>query len=189
MSHTIFKTEALVLGTETVGEQSALVTFLTRDHGLLRARAQNGRGIESKHRPFLARFSRVTVDLVLGAGGWRVTGVHERARMRFHHLSVFPVFLRGAKLIEKLLGEGDPADPLFTFFDGMFDTPFLETLSDTERKGFEIYFVIELLSHLGYWERDAGRSGDPAYFTELAASSLKYVSSINEVLRTTHLMS
>lgn len=189
MSYTIFKTEALVLGVETVGEQSALITFLTRDHGLLRARAQNGRGIESKHRPFLVRFSRVTVDLVLGAGGWRLTGVHERARMRFHLLSVFPVFLRGAKLVEKLLGEGDPAEQLFVFFDNLFDMPYFETLSEVERKGFEIFFVIELLSQLGYWERNENHVGNPAYFNELAASSVSYVKSINEVLRATHLVS
>lgn len=178
-----------MLSVETVGEQSALVTFLTRDHGLLRARAQNGRGIESKHRPFLARFSRVTVDLVLGAGGWRLTGVHERVPVRLESLVVFPVLLRGAKLIEKLLGEHDPNPELFSFFDSIFDVSYLEMLSVPERKGFEIYFVIELLSCLGYWERDEVRIGSPAYFAELAASSIKYVQSINGVLRTTHLMS
>lgn len=189
MSYTIFKTEAVVLVSEVVGEKSTLVTLLTRDHGLLRVRAQNGRAVESKHRPFLVRFSRVTVDLVLGAGGWRLTGVHERVPVRLESLAVFPVLLRGAKLVEKLLGEHDPNPELFSFFDSIFDVSYLETLSVPERKGFEIYFVIELLSCLGYWERDEVRTGTPTYFAELASASISYVKSINEVLRATHLTS
>ncbi len=74
MSHHIYNTDAIVLGSTAVGETDRSVWLLTRDSGLLVARAQGARKEESKMRYSLQEYSLVQVSLVAGKAGWRVTG-------------------------------------------------------------------------------------------------------------------
>jgi DNA repair protein RecO (recombination protein O) len=69
-----YETEALVLARSPLGESNALLTLLTKDVGLIRARAQGLRARGAKLAASLTTFTEVDLTLVRGAEGWRVTG-------------------------------------------------------------------------------------------------------------------
>lgn len=69
-----YHTEALVLGSRESGESDKSVALLTRDFGLVRARASGLRSEKSKMRYALQDFSHSNVSLVKGKRAWRVAG-------------------------------------------------------------------------------------------------------------------
>lgn len=73
MKYDIHDTEALVLKTFPCGEDSLFALLLTRDFGLLYARAQGARKQLSKLRSGLTESSHISVGLLFGKSGWRVT--------------------------------------------------------------------------------------------------------------------
>ena len=83
MKYDIHDTKAVVLKTLPCGEDSLSVLLLTRDFGLLYARAQGARKQVSKLRFGLADSSYISVGLLLGKGGWRVTYLLPHANILF----------------------------------------------------------------------------------------------------------
>src|SRR3989344_4801484 len=73
MSHHIYTTEGLVLGSMPLGEANKYISIFTRDLGLIRASAQGVRSVSSKLRYGLQDFSQSTISLVRGKNVWRVT--------------------------------------------------------------------------------------------------------------------
>lgn len=69
-----YHTEALVLGSKQSGESDKTVSLLTRDFGLVRARASGVRGERSKMRYALQDYSHSNVSLVKGKRAWRAAG-------------------------------------------------------------------------------------------------------------------
>ncbi len=69
-----YPTGAIVLARSPIAEESALLTLLTRDVGLVRARAQGVRKPGAKLSSALQTFSESDVILVAGKEGWRVSG-------------------------------------------------------------------------------------------------------------------
>src|SRR3989344_2014258 len=73
-------TEGLVLGKRSVGEANTLVFILTRELGLVRAKAVSARREASKLRYGLEPLSRGRYTFVRGKAEWRLTGVDEVSR-------------------------------------------------------------------------------------------------------------
>ncbi len=147
MSYAIYKTEALILRIVPHGEASLDVTFLTRDLGTITARAQSGRGAESKMRMQLTRYHHVVIDVVRGKNIWRLTGITE---MGHYHIFTDAQFLRAwhrmTLLAEHLIRGEDAHSELFDFFIALAQN------SDTRSNaGVEIFGVIHVLDMLGYW--------------------------------------
>ncbi len=69
-----YVTRALVLARAPVGETSASLALLTRDMGLVRARAQGVRCSGARLASPLITLAESELMLVRGAEGWRVTG-------------------------------------------------------------------------------------------------------------------
>lgn len=69
-----YATEAIVLARAPIGEASALITLLTKDLGLVRARAQGVRKPSAKLASALQTLSGSDVTLVRGKEGWRLSG-------------------------------------------------------------------------------------------------------------------
>lgn len=69
-----YHTEAIVLGSRESGEADRTMFLLTRDFGLVPARASAARSEKSKMRYALQHYSRSSVSLVKGKHGWRVAG-------------------------------------------------------------------------------------------------------------------
>lgn len=69
-----YVTPAIVIARTPHGEANALVTLLTADFGLLRARAQGLRKSGAKLASALRTLSEVDVVLLYGKEGWRLSG-------------------------------------------------------------------------------------------------------------------
>lgn len=69
-----YVTPAIVLSRTSIGEASALVTLLTSDFGLLRARAQGVRKSGAKLSHALRTLSELDASLLYGKEGWRLSG-------------------------------------------------------------------------------------------------------------------
>ncbi len=69
-----YHTEAIVLGSQERGEADRTITLMTRDFGVVRARASAVRSEKSKMRYASQHFSRLNASLVRGKRGWRLAG-------------------------------------------------------------------------------------------------------------------
>ncbi len=70
--HHIYTTPSIILHREPL-DMSASYIVLTRDLGLIRARAQGVRGAKSRLKGALQEFSFSTVAYVHGKAGWKIT--------------------------------------------------------------------------------------------------------------------
>ncbi len=192
MSYSIYTTQAIVLRVIPSGEANCDVVLFTRTLGKITARVQSGRKSESKMRMFITRFRMVTVDLVRGKAIWRLTGItgEPLTPLVLTEATLKPVH-RVLRLAEFLI-QGEGAHPeLFDFFETMITAklessqlPFQKTV-----QGFEIYSVIKLLEHLGYWHGEA-------LATEITGALLEYcalqktelVKKINESISATQIV-
>ncbi|MGH7141582.1 MAG: recombination protein O N-terminal domain-containing protein [Minisyncoccia bacterium] len=75
MAHKIVITDGIVLGKRGVGEAHTSASLLTREVGLVYARATSARRIESKLRYGLEPLTRGRYSLVCGRSEWKVVGV------------------------------------------------------------------------------------------------------------------
>ena len=69
-----YVTPAIVIARTSHGEASALVTLLTADFGLVRARAQGVRKPGAKLAASLQTLSELDASLLYGKEGWRLSG-------------------------------------------------------------------------------------------------------------------
>lgn len=74
MSYAVYGTRGFILGSSPSGEASKLYWIYTEDFGLVRAKAQGVRLIQSKLRYNLEEYSFCSLSLVKGKEVWRVTG-------------------------------------------------------------------------------------------------------------------
>ena len=72
MSHHIYHTEAIVLGSRAAGEGSRFLYCYTRDLGLVSVHAQSIRESRSRLRYALQNFSHASVDLIRGKHAWKL---------------------------------------------------------------------------------------------------------------------
>ncbi len=72
MAHHIYTTECIILRREPL-DTSASYIVLTKDLGLIRARAQGVRGVKSRLKGALQEFSLSVIAFVHGRSGWKIT--------------------------------------------------------------------------------------------------------------------
>lgn len=161
MSHAIYQTQAIVLGSRNFKESNKLITLFTREFGLLRAHTQSSRELKSKMRAHLGTLSVVDVDLVRGRDMWRMTGIHTRTSgvsLVQHYL--YSTYVKIADILKRLLVGEDPHTELFndiiSFFDLATDTTLSRFISEIE-----IIMMARILNHLGYWNDDSSYITDP----------------------------
>jgi DNA repair protein RecO (recombination protein O) len=147
-----YQSRALVLGRSPFGERNALVTLLTPDIGLVRARAQGIRRTGARLAPALVTFAESDVVLVRGAEGWRITGA-TISRNWFWELTP-EARVRASRVIGLTLRFTPPDVPDVALFSIIRDT-FNTFSAHTKEKGeaIECLAVLRVLSSLGL---DAG---------------------------------
>ncbi|MES2668419.1 MAG: recombination protein O N-terminal domain-containing protein [Patescibacteria group bacterium] len=147
-----YETEAIVLARAPLAEAAALVTLLTAEFGLIRARAEGLRKPGAKLAHALQTLDRAEVTLVRGKEGWRLSGavlgehvfgsLDRPARLRAGRV--------GGLLLRLVHGEAnDPA--LFDLF-----AEFLETLPDLEEDAQDTLECVTALRMLAMLGLDAG---------------------------------
>lgn len=156
MSHHLYHTEAIVLKTRNIGESSKLVYLLTKDLGLLVAKAQGVRKINAKLKFGLQEFSVSNVTLVRGKEFWKVIGsekmhafAHVVRRKGEHRLAA-----RFAALVLRLVNGEEPHPELFVLLHNMFTFLDGEKLDNHELALTEVAGVLAILRALGYLEHE-----------------------------------
>ncbi len=156
-----YPTDAIVLSRTPLAEESALLTLLTREVGLVRARAQGVRKPGAKLAGALATFAESDVILVAGKEGWRVSG----ALLQENWFQKLPraARVRAARISTLLLRLVHGESPDATLFDTF--KAFLSALADfpeSMHDPAECLAALRLLSALGL---DAGEIPEEGLFT------------------------
>lgn len=152
MSHHIYHTKALILGSRPKGEANKVFVLYTRELGLVHATAQSIRHSRSRLRYALQEYAYVHVDLVRGRDVWRVTSATSQESfqtLRSNHDS-FVIMHNIFRLIERLC-TGEEANP--DIFDDVLTACLFLNESDKderEREIAELCLVLRTLHNLGY---------------------------------------
>jgi DNA repair protein RecO (recombination protein O) len=191
--HKIFVTEGVVLGKRTVGEANTLVSILTRELGLVRAKATSARSEKSKLRYGLEMLTLGRYALVRGKHEWKLTGVEQIS----HALAASGTGRRVragkiAKLLLRLIHGEERVPALYkTVVEGLGAIAKAPTGEDAD--AIETVLVLRVLAHLGYLPHTQALSQfiEGEYSVELSAEALKsrtlLVRTINESLIATGL--
>lgn len=108
MSYAVYNTKGFILSSSPTGEASRLYSIYTEDFGLIRAKAQGVRLIQSKLRFNLDEYSLCDISLVRGKEFWRLTGSQahkahkETALIRARVLNLVRRLVQGEEKNEKL---------------------------------------------------------------------------------------
>lgn len=151
-----YSTKAVVLKHAPAGEASAHLHLLTKDYGMVRAKAQGIRLINSKLRYSLAEWSRARVTLVRGAHGFRVVGAvfetsyFDSFRAEPHKLKALA---RIGVLMRRLVIAEASGDELYTLFFGLAEFFARAPLNRTMAKNAEYIAALRLLDVTGYLPR------------------------------------
>jgi DNA repair protein RecO len=185
--HAIHVTEGLVLAKRGVGEAHANVSLLTKEHGLVRARATSARLGRSKLRYGLEPLTLGRFSLVRGRQEWRLVGVEQVTR-----LAPSPSLGRVSSLLLRLVAGEEPNPALFEDVKNGFVLLAVQKPA-ASLESIEIVLVLRILSHLGYLPHSAALAPyiEGRFSVELSAHALEaralLVSAINESLKATGL--
>lgn len=195
MSHHIYHTHGFILGGTAVGEANKYITIFTRELGVIGAVAQGIRKIDSKLRYSLQDFSYAHVDVIRGKHSWRITSAAPQSD--FDQLRADPAkFALYAKLlgiIRRLCSGEEPNEILFAEVHQAFLFLDQSASSNESRSGFELVFLIRLLSNLGHMQPFAGLESylaggiDDALCQQAHAEKPALIKEINTALKESQL--
>lgn len=143
-----YETTALVLARTPLKESAALVTLLSEEFGLVRARAEGLRKPGAKLAHALQTLDRCSVTLVRGKEGWRLSGAILEESW-FKKLSRTERLRAGrvAGLLLRLV-HGEANDPsLFVLFTDFLEV--LPELTEEAQDAAEIMTALRILAVLG----------------------------------------
>lgn len=178
-----YLTEGIVLARRPLGEANALVTLLTTDFGIIRARAQGLRKPGSKMSPGLQTFMQSDLSMVRGKEGWRLTGA---ILVRSWAAELTPAARsRAARVFDLMqrLTQGEHAEPeLFAIADALLAA--LTHLDEEAADAAECLAALRVLHVLGH---DAGAvpgsagmgDYDAGTLHEIARARKGYIARIN----------
>lgn len=178
-----YHTRALVLSRTPLGESSTLVTLLTTDLGLVRARAQSLRKPSAKLASALVTFAESDVLLVKGNEGWRLAGA-VLVENWFSRMTP-SAHLRAARvsglLLRLVAGESAGDTSLFPLMVGFFEALTTDTVEVQDAA--ECLAALRLLAALGL---DAGEvpggvpsAYEPALLSLVEQQRMAYITRIN----------
>jgi len=148
--HRIFVTQGIVLSKRSLGEAHTLVSVLTQEHGLLRAKATSTRAEASKLRYGIEPMTFARFSFVQGKYEWKLTGVEDISRALVSPYARNRIASgRIAKLLQRLIRGEEEGRALFdTVREGLL------LLAQAElpeaAASIECVLVLRMLSHLGY---------------------------------------
>lgn len=176
-----YNTRGIILSRSPIGEGNVLVTVLTPELGLVRARAQSVRVPGAKLAAALTTLTESSLILVRGREGWRVTGATLEVNWfsRLPHISRERVARVSGLLLRLVAGE-EPDTSLFPIMRGYLEA--LATQPEELHESAEVLAVLRVLAALGL---DTGETpGElseftPAILAAVSANRAVYIARIN----------
>lgn len=141
MSYAVYNTRGFILSSAPSGEASKIYSVYTEDFGLIRARAQSVRLIQSKLRYNLDDYAFCSLSLVRGREVWRLTGSQSLEGAGI----VRPARARVLNLVRRLVHGEEKNEKLFGA---------LLALADGGEPD-EVALLSRVLSALGYLDLDS----------------------------------
>lgn len=185
--HHKYVTKVIVIGQHPLTEASSLVTLLTSEFGLVRARAQGVRKPGAKLSSALQTLSESEVTLIHGKSGWRVAGAmlttnwaRELAKERRER-----AFRVGALIARLAQGDerGSSLFPIMQRFLGALDVE-----DDAQADAAECQAALLVLGTLGFEHADfTERAFAPESLTSLMSDRVGVIARINRAIATSGL--
>jgi recombinational DNA repair protein (RecF pathway) len=149
MSYHVYTTEGIILKRTPFGEANILLHVLTLDLGLIIASARSARLSVSKLRPALQEYAQVTISMIHGKGGWKITNVVEKNNFFFDvPMESRSILAKVASVLMQMI-PGESVHPeIFQTVRSGFE--FLKTLSSKKVPDFECLMLLRILYQLGY---------------------------------------
>ncbi len=197
MSHHIYHTRGLILGSVPTRESNKYYRIFTEELGLVGATAQSVRKLSSKLRYTLQDFSWINVDLVHGREVWRITSAVPEEVIPTHHGEIFPenrvLLARVCALVARLVHGEEQNNVLFKELSTITEFLRAEIVPPFLHASFETLATMRVLSRLGYdnfelykdFVQNAKWSQDILVFFERVRFTALH--DVNNVLRHTHL--
>ena len=196
MSHNIYKTEAIILGSRNSGESNRLLFLLTKELGFIVALSQGVRNLKSKLRYGLQDFNLINLELVRGKEVWRVTsaeiiknysksllGDERKAKSAGRIFLVLRRLMHGESKNRELF---EDVSQFLSFIEK-------EDLNSEKLLLLEILVNLRILNHLGYGSNEESikkfLSGNMSLelIDSLLAVRKKAVIEVNRALEESHL--
>jgi DNA repair protein RecO (recombination protein O) len=153
MSHTLYSTECIVLGSVDSGEANRYISLFTKEMGFVRAVAKSVREERSKLRYSLQNLSFTNATLVRGREVWRITGAEEvyslHHEIKDDNNKLF-IVTQILNLLERLLHGEEKNDYLFGTLSSSLEFIKENKLDIEMLKNFEHLTVLRILYALGY---------------------------------------
>ena len=177
-----YETRALVLSRAHLGEANTFVTLLTRDLGLVQARAQSLRKPSAKLSHALVTLAESGVMLVRGKEGWRIMGavLEENWFNRLPSPDTRAAAARVSGLLLRLVAGETQDIALFPIMKGFLEA--LATLPADTHEAIEILTVLRALAVLGLDQGDIpGSCTDftPSLLASMSLNRAEYIARIN----------
>ncbi len=157
MSHHIYHSRALVIGSYQSREANRHFRLLTREFGLVTASAQGVRAPLSKLRPGLSLFSLSEVAMIHAKNGWKITNAIEtRAFWPGIRSDKAKQMLAAhiAQLVHRLVRGEEKHEQLFSQCLDLYEMLASRHLSLQEIRAAECIVVVRILAELGYIAAD-----------------------------------
>ena len=151
--HHIYQTEGFVLRTRPAAEESKVIRLMTKDLGVVDARAQGVRRGASKLRFALQEFSYCKVSLVRGKEVWRIVNAVPLENAFFilrDKPEALATVARILLLVGRLVSGEEEHAELFDIVRASIESLANDTLTREETLLAESIFVLRILAALGY---------------------------------------
>lgn len=158
MSHHIYHTRGIILGSTPSGESNRYYKIFTEELGLVGAVAQSVREGKSKLRYVLQDYSLIHIDLVRGKEVWRITSaIEEQSKDFIGGEAQKKLFARACAFNMRLLqGEGKEKK-LFADLHALAEFLKNQELPESLYFSFETLASLRVLSQLGYADAELYR--------------------------------
>ncbi len=192
--HHIYHTEGIILDSRNMGEAEKYYSVLTRDLGMITARAQGVRKMHSKLRFVLQDFAYIKLDLVAGQNIFRITSAAKTNLLEkiSKNPKTLSILANISRLLKRLLAGVEPNEALFgELLNGLDILEKTETEEDLGN--IEAVIVLRIVHNLGYIGGDEMLDKfikspfEKDMVFEAAKNRGKILSEINKALKETHL--
>jgi DNA repair protein RecO len=197
MSHHIYHTRGLILGSVATRESNKYYRIFTEELGLVGATAQAVRKLSSKLRYTLQDFSWINVDLVHGREVWRITSAVPEEVAPIHHGEIFlenrVLLARVCALVARLVHGEEQNKILFKELSVITEFLRAEIVPSFLHSSFETLATMRVLAHLGYDNfelyKDFVQNREWSQNTLMSFENVRLpaLRDVNNVLRETHL--
>lgn len=197
MSHTLYNTECIVLGSVDFGESNKYISLFTKEIGFVKALAKSVREEKSKLRYSLQSFSFTNISLVRGREIWRITGAEFKYNLhcdlKDSQNKLFTIALV-LNLLQRLVHGEERNDYLFDTLSDSFSFIRENKINEKMLKSIEYLTVLRVLYSLGYIAKRE-EFGEMFRLTEINEDLLEktqleqknIIYAINNALKQTHL--